>query len=688
MLIWISTIRYRSDIIRKVIVVSLMVLILSTTLSSLPARGSQTESRVYAADQGDGKVKIFDMNGNFISEFSAPELVGQALQGIDSDQDGNIYVATVLNGKILKFSPDGTLLLTINNGTADDVEIDSQGNIYQPDEFDNVVKKYDSNGNFISELTGFEVPVNVAIDSNNNLYVLDYPNFDAVSGIKKFDSSGTFLTQWNDTSPSLLYINTDSQGNIYASDYNGRIIKYDGNGNVQLDFSISFPYGLAINSTGYIYVSAVSKIQVYDQSGILQFEFGQGVLSNVPDIEIVEITSSPIDDVDGDGISVLVDTLPAIFSNDFNDIGLGGTTFGIITTRGDQILSITEEPNPAGVRISAALSGGTTPASVSVCGDTSTLSLNAGDEVIVTCGSVIVKVITGQVEVVLDANTGATTTATMSAGDSLTFEPSTFTLESNSGTPSITFVAPDSTVATLDLPTGNSLTVDPTTFAITAAQTNPDTIVVFVGEEQHSLSSGSTVFADTTPPDITFSGSINDGNSFYFGDVPASPTCSAFDNLSGVSGSCTVTGYSTAVGTHTLTASAADNAGNVGTSTITYSVLAWTISGFYQPVDMGNVLNTINNGRTVPMKFEVFKGTTELTDTAIVTLSLKQVTCGTGMFIDDIEITTTGNTSLRYDPASGQFIYNWKTPSTANICYDVVLTTSDTSAITAHFKLK
>ena len=102
---------------------------------------------------------------------------------------------------------------------------------------------------------------------------------------------------------------------------------------------------------------------------------------------------------------------------------------------------------------------------------------------------------------------------------------------------------------------------------------------------------------------------------------------------------------------------------------------------------MGNVLNTVNSGKTVPMKFEVFKGTTELTDTAIATLSLTQVTCGSGMLIDNIEITSTGNTSLTYDTESGQFIYNWKTPDTANVCYDVVLTTSDTSTIIAHYKL-
>ena len=53
-------------------------------------------------------------------------------------------------------------------------------------------------------------------------------------------------------------------------------------------------------------------------------------------------------DTDGDGIFDDVDALPNTVSDDFSDVGLGGTSSGAITTRGDQILTITEEPNPDG----------------------------------------------------------------------------------------------------------------------------------------------------------------------------------------------------------------------------------------------------------------------------------------------------------------------------------------------------
>ena len=99
---------------------------------------------------------------------------------------------------------------------------------------------------------------------------------------------------------------------------------------------------------------------------------------------------------------------------------------------------------------------------------------------------------------------------------------------------------------------------------------------------------------------------------------PAAPTCSASDVLSGLDGACSVSGYSNALGSHTVTASALDKAGNTASASATYTVLAWTLKGFYQPVDMNGVYNPVKGGSTVPLKFEVFAGPTELTDTAVV----------------------------------------------------------------------
>ncbi|WP_353813716.1 PxKF domain-containing protein [Agromyces sp. SYSU T00266] len=193
---------------------------------------------------------------------------------------------------------------------------------------------------------------------------------------------------------------------------------------------------------------------------------------------------------------------------------------------------------------------------------------------------------------------------------------------------------------------------------------------------------------DLTKPTVGFSGSF--GSSHYFGEVPAAPTCDASDELSGLASACTVTGYSTAVGPHTLTATATDRAGNVATTTLSYTVLAWNLGGFYSPVDMGGTWNTVKGGSTVPLKFEVFAGAKEFTDTSVVDrFTATPTTCpGATAKIDDIEFTTTGGTALRYDATGGQFIQNWQTPKKPGACYTVTMTTDDGSSISANFMLK
>ena len=355
-------------------------------------------------------------------------------------------------------------------------------------------------------------------------------------------------------------------------------------------------------------------------------------------------------DNDGDGIYNEVDTLPDTFSDDFSD-GLVGTSSGTITTRGDQILTITEEPNPAGVRINAGISGGSTPATVSVCAGASTINLTPGDEIVVTCGSVIVKTISGQVEVVL--------------------------------------IASDGTHASTSIPHGNEITFEPQTSTINANPQNIDPIIIIVGNTSIPLSPGSSDYTDIVPPQITINSLIHDGNSFNFGDIPSAPTCTAQDVLSGVNGNCSVTGYQTGVGTHQIQFTASDLAGNTNTITIHYQILPWSLLGFYQPVDMNGVVNTAKGGSTVPLKFEVFSGSIEKTSTSdISSFTQNTISCSSlaGHTEDAIEITTTDLTGLQY--TGGQFHANWKTPKSPNTCWKVKVVTIDGTSLSAFFKLK
>jgi hypothetical protein len=225
----------------------------------------------------------------------------------------------------------------------------------------------------------------------------------------------------------------------------------------------------------------------------------------------------------------------------------------------------------------------------------------------------------------------------------------------------------------------------PTTFALGAT-----TVRCSATDAARNASTGTfrITVQDTIAPAVTFVGGPAAGSSPIFGSVPAAPTCSATDVVSGTV-SCTVTGWSQGVGDHLLTATATDGAGNRGEATRSYSVTSWRTGGFYSPVDGGGVVNTVKGGSTVPLKFEVFAGATELTQTSAVTsFTQRKVPCDGGALADEIEIVSTGGTSLRYDATGGQFIQNWQTPKLAGTCYVVTVTMADGSSITASFKLK
>lgn len=194
---------------------------------------------------------------------------------------------------------------------------------------------------------------------------------------------------------------------------------------------------------------------------------------------------------------------------------------------------------------------------------------------------------------------------------------------------------------------------------------------------------------DVTPPAIGWVDGPADGATYPFDSVPPAPRCTATDAIDPAA-TCVVAGYDARVGSHILTATANDRYGNTATSTRRYTVAPWKTGGFYAPVDGNGVWNTVKGGATVPLKFELFAGDNELTSTnAVSSFKPGVVTCG-GLDepTDEIELTTTGGTGLRFDASAGQFVQNWQTPKSPGTCFRVAMTAKDGSTISALFKLR
>jgi DNA-binding beta-propeller fold protein YncE len=177
------------------------------------------------------------------------------------------------------------------------IAVDSSENVYIADTNGSRIVKYDSSGNFLLSFgsigTGygqFEFPCGIAVN-NSNVYVADTHNY----RIQKFSLDGVHQRQWgsygtgNGQFSGPLYgpegVAVDSSGYVYVADtYNNRIQKFDSNGNYLLqwgsigtgDGKFYFPGGIAVDISGYIYVADTDnhRIQKFSSSGVYQAQLG------------------------------------------------------------------------------------------------------------------------------------------------------------------------------------------------------------------------------------------------------------------------------------------------------------------------------------------------------------------------------------------------------------------------------
>jgi DNA-binding beta-propeller fold protein YncE len=176
--------------------------------------------------------------GKLLRQFGAGMFVFP--HGLCVDREGNVWV-TDGQGKdgkghqVIKFGPDGQVLLRLGKAgiagnTPDtfnmpsDVIVAPNGDIFVADghggDSNNRIVKFDRNGRYIKEWghkgTGpgeFDIPHALAFDSKGRLFVGDRNN----NRIQIFDQDGNFIAEWRQFSrPSGIFIDRDD--NIYVSD--------------------------------------------------------------------------------------------------------------------------------------------------------------------------------------------------------------------------------------------------------------------------------------------------------------------------------------------------------------------------------------------------------------------------------------------------------------------------------------
>ena len=223
-------------------------------------------SRAPALTSGQGgiRVTVLDLNSEFYGTFGFSEI-----------SDENLFSPTCLTE-------------------------DNFGSIYITDDFVHQVKKFDSDGNFVSAwgkygsgIGQFDGPSGIAVDKQNNIYISDTHNH----RIQKYSSEGDLIESFGSygSNPGQFNlpwgIGISHIGEIYVADWaNDRIQRFSSEGEYistvgssgRGEGQLLRPSGVTVDEFGYFYVAdwGNERVQIFDNHGdFLQLLRGEATLS-------------------------------------------------------------------------------------------------------------------------------------------------------------------------------------------------------------------------------------------------------------------------------------------------------------------------------------------------------------------------------------------------------------------------
>lgn len=246
-----------------------------------------------AAVDGDGRlflfhraplpVLVFDADGAYLrgwgqGQFTSPH-------GCRVGPDGSLWLTDSADHRVMKFSPEGRLLLTL--GVKDepgedaahfnrptDVAFGPAGDIYISDGYGNArIVRLDRNGKFVaawgrkgSGEGEFNLPHSLVVDRRGRVLVADREN----ARIQVFTADGRFLEQWRDVgypyglalTPDDRLIVTDGRSHhVSVHDLTGkRIVRFGAPG--RKPGELDLPHLAAVDGHGAVYICEVNGKRV------------------------------------------------------------------------------------------------------------------------------------------------------------------------------------------------------------------------------------------------------------------------------------------------------------------------------------------------------------------------------------------------------------------------------------------
>ena len=266
------------------------------TFKECPGVAVDSRDNVYILTRGDHPIIVLDKDGNFVRSFGQGFFSDDRTHGLYIGHDDSLMVADDGIHTIQKFNSEGEKTMEIGernhpaprwsgqpfNRPTSAAIMPSNGDVYISDGYGNSrIHVYTGSGEYKFswgspgiDAGQFIRPHNIAVDANDKVYVVDRE----AHRIQIFDAKGNFITMWNNIHrPDSMVLWKD---HIYVGELNGmggvddapglghRVTVYDLNGNRVCMFGSQeegegpgqfiAPHGIAVDSTGAIYVSEVS----------------------------------------------------------------------------------------------------------------------------------------------------------------------------------------------------------------------------------------------------------------------------------------------------------------------------------------------------------------------------------------------------------------------------------------------
>ena len=232
-----------------------------------------SHDNLFVSDQSNHKIRKITPDGT-VSTFAGTGIIGSANgvgilasfyypAGMAVDATDNLYVADYGNNKIRKITPDGTVTTFAGTGVAGSADgtvltaqfygatgvcMDSFGNIFVADYYNNKIRKINTSGD-VTTVAGtgaigsadgvgisasFYYPAIVAVDAANNLFITDEEN----NKIRKITPdgmvstyAGTGIAGATDGVSTVAQFNSstgvavDHANNVFVCDYNNNKIR-------------------------------------------------------------------------------------------------------------------------------------------------------------------------------------------------------------------------------------------------------------------------------------------------------------------------------------------------------------------------------------------------------------------------------------------------------------------------------